>query len=509
MRQSREEGMIRPEERGPSGVGAYPFLFRLLHWLLSVSLVVLLLSGLSLHAAARPDRSLFSGVVPEYLWSGRVHLWHFVAALVFFPSLLGAILACWRRPVWSQPIHAALFGGGLVMIVTGLLTLSAVGSPALGKTAVWLHGSVGLVLLPLTFLWHAVSGLVRRYHLLIPAFHPYAEPKWIQPVVFLLLALATTWLMIGAWPARLPRRTLTAVRLSAEGVGGSDLASLPWDKAPPLKIKLRNGSAFDEGRTEVTLRAMHDAAELYVMAEWADATENRRYTPWKKRADGWEQLVTNAKDECVYYEDKFALAFPTDRDYRFEQAGCAIYCHAGVANPYGSKSSDRIVDIWHWKATRTDPVGQVDDKHWSSPKSAEKPNGRFGDPSDGGGYEKNAAKEEPRPAFLPDDPSVVRQGMIPREHAVEYEAAEGMPAVSVVPGIVASPFLGDRGDVHCQSQHQEGRWTVYIRRKLTTGSKYDVQFTPAGTYAFGCAAFDHAAKRHAYGWPTYRLHLEK
>jgi hypothetical protein len=364
--------------------------------------------------------------------------------------------------------------------------------------------------LPLAFLWHAVTGCARRYRLLIPVFHPCAQPKWIQLPAFLLLAAATTWLMIGGWPARFPWRTLVAAPIAPQHLGSSDLAALPWDKALPLRIKLRNGSGFESGRTEVTLRAMHNGEELCVQAEWIDPTEDRWYMPWKKTTGGWEQLATSARDECIYYEDKFALAFPTERDYRFEQIGCALYCHAGVVNAYGCKNSDGQVDVWHWKATRTDPVGQVDDKYWSSPKTADNPGGRFGDPNDGGGYEKNAAKDEPHPAFLPEDPSVVRQGMIPREHAVEFTAAaaEDLPIGVGIAGIVASPFLGDRGDIRCQSRHEQGRWTLYIRRKLDTGSKHDVQFLPGETYAFGCAAFDHTSKRHAYGWPTYRLTLE-
>ena len=60
------------------------------------------------------------------------------------------------------------------MIITGLLTLSAFGPPGMGRMTVWLHSSLGLVLLPLAFLWHAVTGFARRYRLLTRAFHPAA-----------------------------------------------------------------------------------------------------------------------------------------------------------------------------------------------------------------------------------------------------------------------------------------------------------------------------------------------
>jgi len=50
---------------------------------------------------------------------------------------------------------------------------------------------------------------------------------------------------------------------------------------------------------------------------------------------------------------------------------------------------------------------------------------------------------------------------------------------------------------------------LYIRRVLQTRSYgKDVQFKPGGSYDFACAAFDHAAKRHAYNHQVYRLVLD-
>lgn len=492
--------------RSTSAISKYSHLFRLLHWVLTGAFVLLLLTGLSLHAIARPERSFFSGVLPDFLWSGRVQLWHFVAACVFCPSLLVTIIAC-RRRVWSRPIHAMTLGGGLMMIVTGLLMFTAVTSGETAKVIIWLHSSLGLLLLPFAMLWHIVSGFTRRIRLLVPAFHPFARPRVGQLFIFLVVAPVIVWLMAACWPVSYSWRTLVATPISQEDSTDSDLSGLPWDKARPVIANLANGSGFDAGRTTVTLRAMHNGDELFVLAEWDDPTEDRRYTPWQKTADGWEHLATNAKDECVYYEDKFALAFPTEPDWRFEQAGCALYCHAGGGNPYGCKNSDRIIDVWHWKATRTDPAGQADDKHWSHPKSETALSGRYGDPKDGGGYKKNESPDQPNPKFLPDELSAVRLGAIPEEHAVEYteeKAAEIRPGTTI-PGMISSPFMGDRGDLNCKSVHENGRWALYFRRKLDTGSEYDVRFEPGGSYAFGCAAFDHVSKRHAYSFSVFRL----
>jgi hypothetical protein len=496
--------------RTEAASSGYGHLFRLLHWVVTLTFLLLLVSGLSLHAIARPDRSFFSGVLPDYLWSGRVALWHLVTALVFAPALLAMVVVTPRR-VWTRPISALLLGGGLLMIATGLLLFYRATGGELGKLTLWLHSSLALLLLPFAFSWHTVLGLTRRIRLLIPSFHPTARPQGGRVLLFLAISPLVAWLMLGGWPLGLLERTLVAVPIPAQDSSEIVVTKLPWDQAVPLTAYLANGAGLDAGQTEVTLRALHNGDELFVLAQWNDPTEDRRYTPWQKTPDGWEQLKTTPGDEYVYYEDKFSMILPIAADKRFEQVGCALYCHAGGGNPYGCKYSDRLVDVWHWKAVRTDPVGQADDKYWHHSVSEEKLSGRYGDPKEGGGYKPNAAADQDHPAFLPADLSTVWLGAILAEQAIEYtqqQAAEISPG-TIIPGMTCSPFQGDRGDVRCQSTHRDGHWSLFFRRKLATDSEYDVHFEPGRSYAFSCAAFDRATKRHAYTFATFRLSLRK
>jgi hypothetical protein len=129
--------------------------------------------------------------------------------------------------------------------------------------------------------------------------------------------------------------------------------------------------------------------------------------------------------------------------------------------------------------------------------------------------------DKSHPKYLPRDLGKVRDGMIPTDEAVEYESEEavgilaGIPEGAIIPGMVAAPAVGDRGDVSCTSRHDNGRWQLYIRRKLDTAHKgvegrpTDVTFEPGGTYPFGCAAFDNTSKRHSYGLTPFRLVLKR
>lgn len=499
----------------------YPHLFRLLHWLLWPSLVVLVLTGWSMHAVSSPEWSLFQGVLPRFFWSGRVHLIHTIASLVFAPAALAATWVYLRNRPRFQRTHVVLLAGSVALVASGVLMMTRPGPAAVYLAARWIQFAVGLFVLPIGFLWHVLQGLTRRRRALVPAFHPWAEPRWIHLLGFVPVVLLTTCLVLSGLPFHPSWRDLTAKRIPSANVATSELDKLPWDDEDvlPLRIELAGGLGFDGGRTRVTLRALHDGRELFVLAQWDDPTEDRRDMPWVRTADGWKRLVLNEDDETHYYEDKFSLVFPAEPDWRFGLVGCALSCHAGGGRAYGYKGCDRIVDVWHWKSTRTDPCGQVDDKYWAELDFSAKDVGRYGDPKTAGGYEKNAAKDGTRPGWLPRDGWAPRCGIIPTEDAVTYDSEEGteilarIPEGAIIPGIVASAAQGDRGDVGCTSRHVARRWRLYIRRKLDTGHKRDdgrpsdVQFVPGQSVPFGCAAFDNSSKRHAYGHAVYRLVL--
>ena len=494
----------------------YSYRFRISHWVLMVSLVILILTGFSLHAAARPEWSILGGVVPPWLWRGRMHLWHFWASVAFMPALLVCLPALFRKDFWQRPNRGALFGGGFILVLTGLLMMYPCGPASVCKTIVAIHAALGLLVIPLAFLWHAATGLSMYAKYLASSFGFWKEPRWGEVSALVLIGILTTWIMFEGWPLDAPWRNLVAKRIPTESAAAANevqpqLAELPWDQAAPLSVRLVGGSGFDSGQTDLILRALHDGEELFVRAEWDDPSEDHDYWPWQKRDDGWEYLQTSKKDETVHYEDKFSMVFPIKPSWHFEQAGCAIYCHVDGKYGWGYKGGQPDIDVWHWKGARTGSVGQVDDKYWSKVDLSAKEIGRIGDPKDGGGYVKNITEDGSQPLYLPDDWGNVFQGSIPDEHKVDFDPQRGedIAVGTKLPGVISSAFRGDRGNVSCQSVYSDDRWTFFIRRKLDTGSEHDVRFVPGGTRSFGCAAFDHAAKRHARSMPVLRLVLEK
>lgn len=490
----------------------------LLHWVLVITAPLLLITGLGEHSQAGHSWSLFQKY-PDWMTPVRVIFWHRVLALLFTAALIPAVMIYFRD--WPEKarqfrktgfriaLHVALLTGGLVLVATGVLMIRGFGGAALAPVCRVVHLAAGVALLGLALAGHLALGLTKYSKLLGPTFSLTRNRSRAQAVSFVLCLAACSALFLNWLDARAAGNLLVARRIDPVSATAE---SLPWEQAQPLAFGLSGGASFENGTTGMELRALHDGESVFVQAVWRDPTEDRQNMPWKKTAGGWEHLVSSFADETVYYEDKFSLVFPVQPSPLFDAVGCAMTCHAGGGRAYGFKSSPDLLDVWHWKATRTDPCGQLDDKYWNSDGPDAKTAGRHGDPKEAGGYEANwTSQEDTRPAFLPaSGDAVVRGGLLKeKSSSLTPELEAKIPEGAIVPGMVVSPFVGDRGDVACSSTYADGKWTLRIRRKLDTGSEFDVAFQPGGTYSFGCAAFDHASKRHAYNAETYRLRLEK
>ncbi|HSO07420.1 MAG TPA: ethylbenzene dehydrogenase-related protein, partial [Pelomicrobium sp.] len=150
----------------------------------------------------------------------------------------------------------------------------------------------------------------------------------------------------------------------------------------------------------------------------------------------------------------------------------------------------------------------LDHQRWSEKNPGA---GRHSDPKTGGGYE-NIKIKNGVPEFMNKNAKPANRGgtyWLKKEDAVAMDASK-FKAGDDVAAIMISAFSGDRGDITAASKWANGKWTMELSRKLTTGSKYDVQFDnlDAG-YHFGVAAFNNAQVRHAVHYDLLTLKFAK
>jgi hypothetical protein len=294
-----------------------------------------------------------------------------------------------------------------------------------------------------------------------------------------------------------------------------------WSKAAPLEVLLDSQPYEpDNGypgmtKTTVTLRAMHDADNIYLLIQYADPTQSYERFPWVKQADGsWKQKGNkdSTGHENTYYEDKLALLW--DINARgFEKKGCGAACHmakdgknhgiedTAPGRKYTTKPGQTI-DMWHWKSVRVGPLGQFDDQYIDDNTDPAKSDewGRHGDTKTGGGYTNNKSDDGKMPAFMPKD-GMTGGFWLLKSEAVPF--VDTFKEGDMLPGIILSPFEGPRADISGKGVYKDGMWTVEAKRALhTTGENsdtQDVQFTDMGkTYPFGIAVFDNSQIDHIY-----------
>ena len=348
---------------------------------------------------------------------------------------------------------------------------------------------------------------------------PVATIVWRTAVVILTLALS-------AMPA-LAQKALVSVKTDqAPAIDGTVEAA--WEKAPAHKFILDQTPYKPEGfkgitKTNVTMKSMYDNEYIYLLVQWQDPTKSLERQPWVKQPDGtWKQLKApdSTGHENTYYEDKMAILWNINTK-DFDKKGCEVACHkarggkvAGIADKSpGRKFTDapgQTLDLWHWKAVRTGPVGQMDDQYVDDTKDPTKNEdwGRKGNDKTGGGYVDNVNKDKTGPAWMNKTPSEENKYWVLDDQKTPF--VDNFKPGDMVPGIVVAPFTGPRGNITAKGVWKNGLWTVEIKRKLvTTGEKakeQDVQFDdPKKTYYFGVSVFDNTQINHVYHEGVHRL----
>lgn len=297
-----------------------------------------------------------------------------------------------------------------------------------------------------------------------------------------------------------------------------------WAAARPIKVALADGVNFagGKGATTATLKAVYNGDRIYFLIRYDDPTNSVRRGPFQKQADGsWKKLKDPADqggDDNVYYEDKWAMIWNIGNSIgRFDQKGCAAACHEGEpGKPFGNKYTSKegeLGDMWHMKGSRTAPLGKVDDQYLDNTRFDAKTSPNAGRKSDPGGPEYKAFDlVGGKPAFMNRDGKPGNAGgsyYIIDGQQVAFDDSRFKPGDEVASFFIF-PLKGDRGDIEVATRWSNGVLTSEVSRKLTTGSKLDVQFSDLGArYGFGFAAFDNAQVRHAVHYEPLYLQFAK
>lgn len=314
-----------------------------------------------------------------------------------------------------------------------------------------------------------------------------------------------------------------------------------WHDAQSIEVKTHGGANFENGQTTVSLKALQNGSEIFMLAQWQDSSESLNHLPLEKTEKGWAVRSQGFYqfDEKKYYEDKFAILLSTKCE--MAAAGTA---HLGPqplkdqppnwhGRGYHYAEDGETRDLWHWKAVRTNGMFLVDDNYIGRPEKAldgqrRYTAGYYPDSKESGAYIMNWQWYSPNgitpkriPSIKNSEPSAAStdqtfsenghpSSVLPWFDTQAYQASKDPYTVGdTIPSVLmrSNRFEGDRADVRGFGVWKNGQWTLEMVRKLNTGSQYDLPIEEG--LCMWVSAFDHAQTHHTRHHRPIQLQWEK
>jgi MFS family permease len=530
----------------------------LFHWL-----VVLLLGSIAtgFRIAADAQDAVWSREVAALALQGEVIVWHLGSACALIAAAAGYVVFLARtRRVRRVAFDARRMGGlrspsgrkrwrsinvliywlayVLIVAAAGSGTLLYAGSPIASQPAVAaLHRGIAWAFVGYVVLHVAAQMLAGGWRALLAMVAPRIARG--RAAAAALVTVGVVVIALVAIDVAMVRPLVVARVTDPPGLDG-DPGDPAWQLAKAVTIRTSRGANLPSGEATVTVRAVHDGASAYFLFEWPDATRSQKHLPLQKTASGWRMLQHGyeREDENAYYEDKFAVMLArTSRFAALRAAHLGPRPLDGLPGSSGERglhytTDGSIVDVWHWMSVRTGPMGQMEDASFGpTRRPPDSPLERYAggfapDPARRGGSVRNWRDLRDGtvvPRFLPKDPAVLeRLGPVSLDPAASDEGEWWLPLKLVLPYtpeldamypvgtivpsvILRDPLDGDRGDVAAVGTWSKGRWQLEVKRKLDTGSPFDVAIAD-GTYLW-VAVFDHTQTRHSWHLHPVRVEL--
>jgi hypothetical protein len=199
-----------------------------------------------------------------------------------------------------------------------------------------------------------------------------------------------------------------------------------------------------------TLRSVHTDTHVYFLVRWWDETrDDEAHKPFV-----WD-AGKSAYVEGPQREDMFALAFE----------------HTGPFTADMLAPQESVWDVWHWKATRTNPQGFAMDRSHHYTRAQWEGKGKSHQARDG------EAIWIARPEDAGD--SVEKKQPMPAERGADR-----------VPQYLPGTPSGSAADVRAKGTWSKGWWTLELERKLDSGHPDDTAFDLKRTYRMAVSAHD-------------------
>lgn len=321
-----------------------------------------------------------------------------------------------------------------------------------------------------------------------------------------------------------------------------------WDNVAVSSIRagLKEIYADQFGPKVIRTQAVSDNEYIYFRFNWTDDSESNKPgywsyhttdVPWTQNgieiirtdidttwdstqtppvvvaidttADTLYSEVVNLLNPRWEKEDIFSMIWDNGSNGA-EGANCATMCHrvGGLDTMY--LTGGGYVDLWVWRAGRTDPLGLADDMLWDTDTR------NYDDFSQNRASwqrnSRNQSQEESDPKWSHRDGKDYHGTFLFTEDTVtldfatlvEWRDGDGVPGYILEKDLKPSEAAKtSRYDVKARSEFDpgSGTWTLVLWRKLNTGNDDDFVFTEGESYTTTLAIMDHTDNFHSGSEP--------
>jgi len=292
----------------------------------------------------------------------------------------------------------------------------------------------------------------------------------------------------GGFPSRAEGDGGSPTVVAARGTPSIDGLSGDAAWGSPTNVALTPVFPGMTGVSQATLQAAYDTKNVYFLLSWQDptGTESIHKKAWDYKAGTWKQRKED--------EDRAYFVWNINAS-DWETAEICTYAHiddpnwpADIETKMGTNFPQDRVDVWHWKATRSNPVGYAEDKYWVDATGATVLSYEGGQvrrtrlPDRGTGFAaSNKDTDTGLPTYMHRDDPGANVSVLLVSEAVPFDPNAGWKEGDTIPGYVLRGGTGGIADVLASGKYVDGRWTVEFQRQLNSGDPDDTVFQPNGS----------------------------
>ena len=147
----------------------------------------------------------------------------------------------------------------------------------------------------------------------------------------------------------------------------------------------------------------------------------------------------------------------------------------------GTNNPGEVVDVWHWKAARTEASGHAEDKHWVDLTEADEIVYEGEDVlktrlADAGSGFASGNSDGDLPKFMDNSAPGANADFLFDGATVAFDPNADWSDGDTIPGYTLTTGTDSRADVITKATYSNGTWVVEFQRKLVTDNPDDAQF---------------------------------